>query len=641
MAAFRSVDRERGTEIRTSRFFLLLSLLLALTVPTTVSEARTVADDNVSQQALDPTQLERLLDPFFAAQLDALHVPGAVVVVVGDGGVIFAKGYGYASLEQRLPFDPGETIVRAGSTVKVLTAMAVMQLAEQGAVDVYADVNRYLTSFQIPDTFPEPITLHQLLHHTAGLDHNFIGVRAYSEEDLIPLATFLSENLPPRVYPPGRLRHYTDYHIALAGLVVEEVAGMSFADYVRKNIFTPLGMDSSFMLVPDEQLHRMATSYTYQDGRYRTILEGNYYLHTAPGGTWNSTALDVARFMLVHLQGGRYGEARVLRPETVAEMHRRQFSHDPALPGMAYAFDEHFMNGHRLLAKSGAVPGMQSHITLLPEEDVGWFVAYNRYGGALQRSLNELLMNTYFLEEEANVLDPVVPVAPAQLHRYTGRYRELIGYASGSFEKVSTLINQVQVTANGEGGLELFGDAWQPVGPGRFQRENGDYAVFDAGDGGPVTAFYYQRTSYLRVPWYEAMPLQFGLVGLSVLGSLIALALALSASRANVPGLHMMTALSATTNLAFVIGFGLFMLHALGSGEPPWDLLYGPLPILLLLLSLPLLALLLTLSLVCTALFRRRSIGAGKPVAALLVLVLSTSALTFFAHTWNLLGFHF
>lgn len=620
---------------------LLLSLLLALTMAPMTREARAEENHKHLPQSLDPPRLEQKLDPFFATQLDELHVPGAVVVVVEGGEIVYARGYGYANLEQGDRYDPGNTIVHAGSTVKVITAMAVMQLAEQGKVDVHADVNRYLSSFQIPNTFLEPITLHHLLQHTAGLDHSFIGVRAYSAEELIPLAVFLADNLPPRRYPPGQLRHYNDYHIALAGLVVEEVSGMPFAEYVRTRIFAPLEMDSSFMLVPEEALDRLAVSYTYDDGRYRPVLQGNYYLHTAPGGTWNTTALDMANFIIVHLESGQCGESQVLQPETVAEMHRPQFTHDPSLPGMAYAFDERFVNGRRLLAKSGAVPGMQSELVLVPEEGVGWFVAYNRYGAPLSRRLNRLLMDSYFPEETAKVLDPPVAIDRTELQRYTGRYRELISYSSGSFEKISTLVNQVQVTADAEGYLKLLGDTWQPVGAARFQRDNGDYVIFEAGDERPATAFYYRRTPFLRIPWYEATPVQTSLVGLSAVASLMAIILSLTMGRNSSGGLRWLTVLTAGVNLAFIVGLGLFMMRALGAGEPPWELLYGAPPVLLLLLSLPLLSIMLTLALAGSAIFRWPSFGAARARAAPVAVILSTAALTSFAHTWNLLGYQF
>ena len=114
---------------------------------------------------------------------------------------------------------------------------------------MHTDVNDYLTQFQVPDTFAEPITLHHLLHHTAGLDAGFIGVRVSSAAEIQPLGQFLAENLPPRVRPPGEFRNYNDYNIALAGLVVEEVSGIPINEYIETRIFQPLQMDSQSVII--------------------------------------------------------------------------------------------------------------------------------------------------------------------------------------------------------------------------------------------------------------------------------------------------------------------------------------------------------------------------------------------------------
>jgi CubicO group peptidase (beta-lactamase class C family) len=117
-----------------------------------------------------PEEMEAFLDVFFEAKLAELHIPGAAIVVVQDGKVFLAKGYGFADLAHQTPVDPTKTAFRAGSVSKLFTWTAVMQVAERGLLDLDTDVNRYLTDFQVPDTYPQPVTLAHLLTHTGGFE---------------------------------------------------------------------------------------------------------------------------------------------------------------------------------------------------------------------------------------------------------------------------------------------------------------------------------------------------------------------------------------------------------------------------------------------------------------------------------------
>ena len=146
------------------RFFTIISLasfLLAACLPPQTQTAPVV---------IDRDELQNFSDVFFAEQLDSLHIPGVVVVFVQKGEVIFAKGYGYTNLGIPTPLDPESSIMRIGSISKPFVATAVMQLVEQGKLDLHTDVNRYFTTFQIKDSFPEPVTLAQLLTHTSGFE---------------------------------------------------------------------------------------------------------------------------------------------------------------------------------------------------------------------------------------------------------------------------------------------------------------------------------------------------------------------------------------------------------------------------------------------------------------------------------------
>ncbi len=193
----------------------------------------------------DPAELAVFLDGLLGGLMAERHIPGAVALVVKDGTVFFAKGYGFADLETRRPVNPEATLFRVASVSKLFTATAVMQLVEQGKLDLHVDVNQYLESFSLKAGFGKPVTLANLLTHTGGFDDAFLGSAQPLEWEPIPLGKYLSIHMPPRVMPPGDLISYSNHGLALAGYLVERASGQPFAEYVKEHILQPLGMQRS------------------------------------------------------------------------------------------------------------------------------------------------------------------------------------------------------------------------------------------------------------------------------------------------------------------------------------------------------------------------------------------------------------
>ncbi|HET6326325.1 MAG TPA: serine hydrolase domain-containing protein, partial [Planctomycetaceae bacterium] len=150
--------------------------------------------------------LEAFFDGALMVQLESKHIAGAVVAVVVGDKLVFSKGYGYADVETGRPVDPQTTLFRIASVSKLFTWTAVMQLVEEGKLDLDADVNVYLkgTGVQIPPAFGKPITLKNLLTHSAGFEDRPIGLFAHQPSDK-PLAESLKNDIPARVRPPGTL----------------------------------------------------------------------------------------------------------------------------------------------------------------------------------------------------------------------------------------------------------------------------------------------------------------------------------------------------------------------------------------------------------------------------------------------------
>ncbi|PYI78776.1 MAG: hypothetical protein DMF05_11490 [Verrucomicrobia bacterium] len=203
----------------------------------------------VTPQPSPPPQLtkadfETFLDALIPSQLRNRNIAGAVVSVVKDGQVLFQKGYGYADVEEKKPVLPDQTLFRPGSVSKLFTATAVMQLVEQGKLDLDRDVNDYL-DFALPKTYPEPVTLRQLLTHTGGFEETLKNLFVAHESDIKPLRTYLMNEMPARIFLPGKIPSYSNYGFTLAGYIVERVSGEKFERYIENHILKPLGMNNS------------------------------------------------------------------------------------------------------------------------------------------------------------------------------------------------------------------------------------------------------------------------------------------------------------------------------------------------------------------------------------------------------------
>ena len=178
-----------------------------------------------AQTLIDSMGLAGLVDSLFAGAMSRERIPGAAFLLVQNGRVVLARGFGTADIASGRAFDPERTAFPIASISKVFTATAVMQLVDRGRIDLRTDVNQYLTSVRVPSTYERPITTADLLAHTAGLDE-IPGRRVRTAAELVPLGRFLKERLI-RVHPPGELTSYSTYGMTLAGHLVEEVAGLA------------------------------------------------------------------------------------------------------------------------------------------------------------------------------------------------------------------------------------------------------------------------------------------------------------------------------------------------------------------------------------------------------------------------------
>lgn len=484
----------------------------------------------------DPEEMEAFLDDFFETKMAELHIPGAAIVVVQDGKLFLAKGYGFADLAHQTAVDPTTTAFRAGSVSKLFTWTAVMQVAERGLLDLDADVNRYLTDFQVPDTYPQPVTLAYLLTHTAGFENRWIESATRDPEELLPLSQVLAGAMPRRVEAPGVVHSYSNYGTGLAGHLVEQVSGRSFDQYVEEHILRPLGMDGTTFRqpLPEPLAASIATGYTYGDGTLEAAPL--IYQTIGPEGAMTLTPIDMAAFMIAHLHEGAYGDVRILETATAQEMHRQQFTHHPDMPGMTYGFKERFINGRRVIGHGGDIHTFAGQMILVPEEGLGFFVAYNRFDDAFREQLISAFFDHYYPAEGEDPVLQTVEMSPESLERFAGSYR-WVKYPRSTLGKLIALVPgpyPIIVEANQDTSLSLsfFGaDAtWRyvPVGQsvfkqaeggtqvlGGLQIDPGDTLAFRENQTGEVTYGFVslQNTAFEKLAWYESAEAQMGTMG--------------------------------------------------------------------------------------------------------------------------------
>jgi CubicO group peptidase (beta-lactamase class C family) len=379
------------------------SPLISLPSPPPANAPAATPPPETPPPALTKEDFETFLDALIPSQLQNRNIAGAVVSVVKDGQVLFQKGYGYADYEAKKPVLADQTLFRPGSISKLFTATAVMQLVEQGKLDLDRDVNEYL-DFAIPKTYPEPVTLRRLLTHTAGFEETLKNLFVGRADDLKALRTYLVNQMPARIFPPGKVPSYSNYGFALTGYIVERASGEKFERYIDNHILKPLRMNNSTFdqPLPTQLAAQMSNGYREASKKPRNFE----FVQAAPAGALSTTAADMTRFMLAFLQGGSVDGVAILKPETVQQMQTRQFEMNPAICGLGITFMEYWLNPVRVIGHGGDTVYFHSDMVLVPDAHVGYFVSYNTLGksvGGGRGEVQRAFMNRYFPSTEPKI----------------------------------------------------------------------------------------------------------------------------------------------------------------------------------------------------------------------------------------------
>lgn len=548
--------------------------------------------------ALTRADAEAWLDGYLPYALESGDIAGAVVVVVKDGQVLLQKGYGYSDLDKRTPVDPAGTLFRPGSVSKLFTWTAVMQLVEQGKLDLDADVNRYI-DFKIPPRDGKPMTLRQIMTHTTGLEEQIRGLISSDADQIVSLEAALKRWVPERIHVPGATPAYSNYATALAGYIVQRVSGEPFDAYIARHIFQPLGMaHSSFAQpLPPALLAKMSKGYDKaSDGKPKDYE----FISLAPAGSLAATGTDMGRFMIAHLQDGAYGDARILGADTARKMHSTAQASVGPLSRMMLGFYESTVNGHRAIAHGGDTMWFHSDLQLFLDDGIGIFVSMNSSGrdgatGHIRGALVRGFADRYLPGPATRAAAGVAP-EQAKLHA-----QQMVGHYDSSRRPQSNLLSlanllgQVKVIANEDGTISvpMATDAsgapkkWREIAPYLWQDVAGsDRLAADVVDGkvvrftmepyAPIMVF--ERLSLWRSLTLPLLAASLAVLLLTVLAWPISalvrrhygVAYGLSAADARAQRVARLTALAVLVSIGGALGFVVAMLSDLemtGSGS--------------------------------------------------------------------------
>lgn len=481
---FRHFDENWKKEFTVTRFYrgIFCAAMICLTTAV-VAEVPDIEDTK---------SLEAFVDGVMETSMRNNHTAGAVVAIMVNDNIVLAKGYGYSDVANKVSVDPATTMFRIGSVSKLFTYTALMQLHEQGKLDLEANIQDYLDNLEIPETFPEPIKVKHLFTHTAGFEERVIGLFAKDKTRATSLQDLLADDLPERVRKPGLVSSYSNHSLGIAGLIIENITGMSWADYVRRYILDPLNMQfaTAHQPVPENLSQHSSVGYRWINGEFEA--QGFEFVPLASAGTMSASAIAMTRFMKAHLQGGIVDGTRILKDATTVQMHSPLFKVHDSLNAWLYGFSQSSINGLNMLGHTGGLSSFITNFVLMPDQNVGIFVSTNTTGaGEVIDDFTTSFFDHYFpFEPDITPLEN-----PSDLTSIVGDY-VTFRHPVTSLLKFIGYTNVIKVVSNEPGHLKILSETNDPkfaveIEPMVFQlTDSSTRLYFDSDEYGQQRMFY-------------------------------------------------------------------------------------------------------------------------------------------------------
>jgi len=443
--------------------------------------------------AADTRSVAKASDDYFKPLLASGRITAAACVIVDGDNPPVVKLYG--------PVNSQSSLWRVASVSKVFTAIAIMQLAEQGKLTLDKDVNKYLKNIRVPNTFSKPITIRELLLHRSGLDDRFVGDGFHAGPQL-SISEIVAEAKPERVYPPDTVELYSNYGYGLLGVVIEDVTGQRFEDYVKANVLQPMGMQDSTFTQPLPEPSRMAP------GKW-------FYQRSAPAAALTSNVDDMTRFLVATLKKDK----DVLSAHSFEEMTARPDPSIRIIHGLGYWTGND--RGHHLVGASGDSGGFHSVLMAFPDEHIGYFTLVSGGGNPVAWNFYEQFATVSLGPKTTAEVHPIAITGMTRetASRFAGFYRT-VRYPHHDLSKTFILTDLTHVSVDHDGALRVYGARWLPIGPLEFRKEDGSEKLSFQTDASGQVRFL--NSSDERISWYECgyanIAFYFIFIGLFITG---------------------------------------------------------------------------------------------------------------------------
>ncbi|ATD09566.1 serine hydrolase domain-containing protein [Pseudoalteromonas piscicida] len=515
-----------------------------------------VSDVQAPLENPDLKGLRTYVDDWVKKARGQYNLPGVAVTIVKDGEIVLLKGYGFADVYSQAMAKPNKTLFRIGSITKTMTALAVMQLVEQGKLSIDTDINEYLSEFKIPDTFKAPITIRALLSHRAGFEEADAGnLFVENASEMLSTERYLATHMPKRIWPPGVNVSYSNYGFALLGYLVELQSGMDLATYMEQHIFSVLGMQNTTLREPvktsaaltamkPELQQQLATGY-FRDRQGNNIAKPFEFIgHVGGAGAISATAHDMALYMSALMGDNNL----FVQPTTQKTMIHRLYDDRPLATGIAHGMFNGKLKGYEQRYHSGATQTFAANMVIFPEVQLGIFVSTNVMGSGAHfvEALPTAILNKFYRNKPINLVKPSQLSTSSQANIYTQVLKQQVSQPNledytGTFLSTRRSYTQLEKLAALDAAAEIAIDDQNRlvmmVAGNKIKLKHLEADVFQAGArDAPIFYFYrdgtgtvnrfsasmwsgdYERVSFLQSPLFFNLALAISsLLSLSTL----------------------------------------------------------------------------------------------------------------------------
>ena len=442
---------------------------LALLAPACSTPMRTVAPR--ADRSAVVAELTRVIEHELAAK----GLPALSIALVEDGEIVWAQGFGTADPRTGRPAT-AETVYRVGSVSKLFTDIALMQLVEEGRLDLDVPVRASLPNFEPRNPFGTAVTLRHLTSHRSGLVREPPVGNYFADDEPTLAATVASLNETRLVHEPGTRTKYSNAGIAVVGRVLELAHDADYAELMAREVLEPMGLRTAAMLPTAQVRAELARARMWSyDGSESDAP--TFQLGMAPAGSLYASVLDLARFLQVVFDGGQGPRGSVIQPATLEQMMTPAMGPDgqPTRFGIGFAIDE--LDGHKRCGHGGAIYGFSTELSFLPGEGLGVVVATSMdFSNAVTTRIGEHALRTLLAARAGEPLPRLPlsePFGAEQARELTGRYggeghtAELVARGErlllewrGLRMEVRRLGDRLVVDARHKFGIEIGPDPW-------------------------------------------------------------------------------------------------------------------------------------------------------------------------------------